>query len=180
MPSLHAWTEGDQRLRVLEQPVPKGDKEAKALACYGVRVSCPADPQHFQTRVWLRFVDGRPVSAITTQFLAWTCEELERAGKKVWVLIWDNAPWHVSKAVRAWIRAHNKQVKREGRGARILVCYLPAKSPWLNPIEACWAHAKRCVYEVDDLLTGEELADRVCARFDCKHEPHLTVPDKVV
>lgn len=129
MPSLHAWTEGDQRLRVLEQPVPKGDKEAKALACYGVRVSCPADPQHFQTRVWLRFVDGRPVSAITTQFLAWTCEELERAGKKVWVLIWDNAPWHVSKAVRAWIRAHNKQVKREGRGARILVCYLPPRAP---------------------------------------------------
>jgi len=177
---LHAWTEGDQRLHVVEQPVPKDDKEAKALACYGVQVSCPADSEHFETRVWLRFVDGRPVSAVTTQFLAWTCEELERAGKKVLALIWDNAPWHISKAVRAWIRTHNQQVKREGRGVRILACYLPAKSPWLNRIEPCWAHAKRCVYEADGLLTSEELADRVCARFYCHHEPHLAVPDKVV
>lgn len=176
---MHAWVERDQRLRLVEQPVPKDDKDAKALACYGLQVSCPGDPEHFEKRVWLRFVDGRPVSAVTTQFLAWSCEELEKAGKKVLVLIWDNAPWHVSKAVRGWIRAHNRQVKREGRGVRILACYLPIKSPWLNPIEACWAHAKRCVFEADGLLTSEELAGRVCARFNCNHEPHLAVPDKV-
>ncbi|MGQ9555002.1 MAG: hypothetical protein ACUVX9_02205 [Anaerolineae bacterium] len=84
--------EGDQRRRVVEQPVPKDDKEARALACYGVRVACAADSEHFPKRVRLRFVDGHPVSTVLTQLLAWTCEELERAGKKVWALIWDNAP----------------------------------------------------------------------------------------
>ncbi len=66
--------------------------------------------------VWLRFVDGRPVSALTTQFLEWCCPKLAALGVPVWVLIWDNASWHVSKAVRAWIRAHNRQVKQPGPG----------------------------------------------------------------
>ena len=43
---------------------------------------------HFK-ETWLRFVDGRPISAITTQFLCWCSEELYGRGKKVWVLIWD-------------------------------------------------------------------------------------------
>jgi hypothetical protein len=29
------------------------------------------------------------------------------------------------------------------------------------------------------LLTAQELADRVCAHFDCPHESHLAVADKV-
>ncbi len=41
--------------------------------------------------LWLRFVDGRPVRAITTQFLAWCCERLERRGKRALLLVWDNA-----------------------------------------------------------------------------------------
>jgi hypothetical protein len=28
-------------------------------------------------------------------------------------------------------------------------------------------------------LSGDELAERVCARFGCAHEPHLMVPEKV-
>ena len=72
--------------------------------------------------VWLRFVTGRPVSALTTQFLAWCCPKLAALGVPVWALIWDNASWHISKAVRAWIRAHNRQVKQAGQGVRILAC----------------------------------------------------------
>ena len=30
-------------------------------------------------------------------------------------LVWDDAPWHVSRAVRAWIAAHDRRVKRDGR-----------------------------------------------------------------
>jgi hypothetical protein len=45
--------------------------------------------------MWIRFVDGRPVSSITTRFLSWSCEELERVGKKTLLLIWDNASWHI-------------------------------------------------------------------------------------
>jgi hypothetical protein len=39
----------------------------------------------------LRFVDGRPVSAITAAFLEWLCEQMAASGKHVLVLIWDNA-----------------------------------------------------------------------------------------
>lgn len=127
----------------------------------------------------LRFVDGRPVSAVTTAFLDWCCTELAAAGKTALLLVWDNAAWHRSKAVRAWIRDHNRAVKRAGRGVRIIVCPLPIKSPWLNPIEPKWLHGKRRVAEPARLLTACELAHRVCAAFACPHEPHLAMPEHV-
>jgi hypothetical protein len=45
----------------------------------------------WEQRVWLRFVEGRPVSPITTQFLGWCCDKLAAEGKKALLLIWDNA-----------------------------------------------------------------------------------------
>ena len=81
---------------------------------------------------------------------------LQHAGVRVWLLIWDNASWHVSKRVRAWIRAHNRTVKRGGAGVRILPCYLPVKSPWLNPIEPKWVHGKRAIVEPTRLLSAQE------------------------
>jgi hypothetical protein len=174
-PQLHTWADHDAGpLRLVEQEVPKGDPDPKALACYGVLLRQGGQPEH----IWLRFVEGRPVSAITEQFLQWGCSRLQAAGVRVWALIWDNASWHVSKRVRAWIHAHNRQVKQQGRGVRILPCYLPVKSPWLNPIEPKWVHGKRAIVEPARLLSAHELADRVCAYFGCSHEPHLTIPDK--
>ncbi len=106
----------------------------------------------------------------------------EGQGKRVLVVVWDNAPWHVSREVREWIREHNYKVKYEGNGngVRILVCYLPVKSPWLNPIEPKWLHGKRRVVQADRLLTSHELAQRVCDTFDCPYEKHLSIPEKVV
>jgi hypothetical protein len=134
------------------------------------------EPQADQ--LWLRFVDGRPVSAVTTQFLAWCCAKLAQHDVPVWVLIWDNASWHISKAVRAWIRTHNQQVKRASRGVRILSCCLPSKSPWLNPIEPKWVHGTRAIVEPARLLSAHEVAERVCAYYACPHDDHLTIPDK--
>ena len=51
----------------------------------------------------LRFVDGRPVSAVTTQFLAWLTARLAAEGTTALLLVWDNASWHISQAVRAWL-----------------------------------------------------------------------------
>ena len=101
----------------------------------------------------LRFVAGRPVSGVTCAFLAWVAGRLAAEGVRVLALVWDNAPWHVSREVRAWIGAHNRRVKRGG-GCRLLVCRLPSKSPWLNPIEPRWMHGKRAVVEPDRKLTG--------------------------
>ena len=57
---LHAWTEADAVLRLVEQTAPKDDPDPKALACYGLLVSCPAAPATLPEQVWLRFVDGPP------------------------------------------------------------------------------------------------------------------------
>ena len=84
-------------------------------------------------RPWLRFVTGRPVSAITTQFLEWGCEGLRKQGKTHWLLIWDNASWHKSQAVRTWIRAHNREVKQAGKGVRILPFLLPTRESLAQP-----------------------------------------------
>jgi hypothetical protein len=173
-PALHAWVDAIQPLRLVEQTVAKDDPDPKALACYGLVVRRAEQAE----QVWLRFVDGRPVSAVTTQFLAWCCPQLQALGIRVWALIWDNASWHVSRAVRAWIRTHNQQVKQQGHGVRILSCYLPVKSPWLNPIEPKWVHGKRAIVQADRLLSAREIADRACAYFGCPHGDHL-IQEKV-
>ena len=94
------------------------------------------------------------------------------------VLVWDNAPWHGSAAVRRWLRAHNQRAHREG-GVRLVPCFLPSKSPWLNPIEPMWGHGKRRVAEPARLLTAAELEARVCAAFDCPLDEHLAILQEV-
>ena len=74
----------------------------------------------------MRFVQGRPVSHLTTEFLGWGCEQLAAAGKKAWLLVWDNASWHISREVRQWIKQHNREAKANG-GVRIIVAQLPVK-----------------------------------------------------
>jgi DDE superfamily endonuclease len=128
--------------------------------------------------MWLRFVDGRPLSAVTTAFLAWCAARAAAAGKRALLLVWDNASWHISQAVRDWIRAHNRRVKANGEGVRIVAGQLPVKSPWLNPIEPHWVHGKRRVAEPARLLAAHELADRVCKTFGCAYDPHPSVPKK--
>jgi hypothetical protein len=116
----------------------------------------------------LRFVAGRPVGGVTCAFLAWVADRLAAEGVRVLALIWDNAPWHVSREVRAWIAAHDRRVKAVGRGCRLLVCRLPSRSPWLNPIEPKWMHGKRAVVEADRKLTAAELQHRLCDHYGCQ------------
>jgi hypothetical protein len=174
-PALHAWAASDQPLRLVEQTVAKDDPDPKALACYGLLVRWAEPTGRRREEAWLRFVDGRPVSALTIQYLAGCCARLQTLGKTALLLVWDNAAWHVSKAVRTWLRQHNRAVKQVGTGVRIVACWLPVKSPWLNPIEPKWVHGKRHVVEPARLLPASELIDRVCAAFACPHEPHLSL-----
>ena len=173
LPTLSSFSEEGKPLRLLQRSIPKDDPEPKAVSCYGLYL-----PEIEET--WLRFVDGRPVSPITTQFLEWSLEKLEAAGKKILLLIWDNASWHVSKEVRRWLGRRNREAKKSGLGVRIVSCLLPKQSPWLNAIEPKWVHGKRKeVVEPDGLLGAYELADRVCRVFDYPHYEHLTIPRKV-
>jgi len=162
----------------LSKTVARDDPDPKAVACYGLLTrSWDADRCRAE-ELWLRFVDGRPVSAVTIDFLTWCAAQAASRGKHAVLLVWDNASWHDSHIVRSWVRAHNRQVKRSGCGVRLLVCALPVKSPWLNPIEPKWLHAKRKVVEPARLLDLDELTERVCAVYGCPHEPHLLSPPK--
>jgi transposase len=163
---MHTWSEPDQPLRLPAKELPKGER--KALSCYGLWL-----PQ--SERMLLRFVERRPVSAVTEAFLEWVSAELQRAGKQALLLVWDNASWHVSERVRDWLRTHNRQVKRgEKVGVRLVVCRLPKQSPWLNPIEPKWLHGKRNVAEAGEVLDEIELMARVYEHFDCPVAPLLS------
>ena len=173
-PALHTWADGNP-IRLVEQAVARDDPDPKALACYGLLVRPGADTPE---EIWLRFLDGRPVSALTEQFLAWCGDRLAAMGVTTLVLVWDNASWHSSKAVRRWLRDHNQRAHREG-GVRLVPCFLPTKSPWLNPIEPKWVHGKRRILEPARLLTAAELEERVCAAFGCPVCDHLVIPQEV-
>jgi hypothetical protein len=162
---------------LVEQTVAQGDP--KAVACYGLLVrwweNVTDDPAE---ALWLRFVDGRPLSGVTTPFLAWCCAKLAAAGKTALLLVWDNASWPISREVSGWIATHNRQVKAENAAGRIVVCPLPIKSPWLNPIEPKWVHGQKRIVEPARLLTMDELETRVSDALGADHVDHLTMPEK--
>lgn len=159
LPDLHSWTE-DAPLRLVTRNADKTDPDPKAIACYGVWLKA-------QQQMLLRFSDYRPISEITCAFLEWVLEQVQQQDKRVLVLVWDNATWHLSQQVRQWVKAHNAQVKRTGIGTRLLICRLPVKSPWLNAIEPKWVHGKRAIVEPDRKLTAQEIKSRICDYFNC-------------
>jgi hypothetical protein len=91
-PALHGWAEPTQPLRLVERAVAKDDPDPKALACSGLRLRSATGDGGWREATWLRFVDGRPIGAVTTAYLAWGCAKLQAAGEEAWLLVWDNAP----------------------------------------------------------------------------------------
>src|SRR4051794_41849681 len=117
---MHAWADcGPVRMRELEAD--KEDPDPEALACYGVLRGDTGG-------MLLRFVDGRPVSQVTEDFLAWACERLAKEGKKALLLVWDNASWHVSRRGRAWVKAPKRRAKGGG-GGRVGGGWVPVNGP---------------------------------------------------
>ena len=152
-------------MRLHEPAADAADRAPKALACYGILRGDTGG-------MMLRFVAGRPVSQVTEGFLAWACTRLAAEGKRALLLVWDNASWHVSGRVRAWIKAHNRRAKAEG-GVRIVACRLPVKAPWLNAIEPKWVHGKRAIVEPERKLTAAEVEARVCGYYGCEQLDRL-------
>lgn len=168
-PHLHSW-QADEPLRLQQKERERNDPEPQAISCYGGWLQR-------EGKMHLRFVEGQPNSTITIAYLRWLAGELAAGGKTRAVVVWDNAPWHVSKAVKGWLREHNQAAlaaRRKGEAAVQLVpCWLPTKSPWLNPIEVQWVHGKRAVVEPSRKLSAEELEGRVCSYYKCEPQAHL-------
>jgi hypothetical protein len=165
------WVEPGRPLRLVERAAP-GDREPKALAAYGLYL--PADNE-----LLLRFADGRPVGALTTRFLAWCGDILAARGATALLLVQDNAAWHISRRIRAWLRAHNRRVAREGRGVPLVACRLPVKAPRLNSIEPKWVRGKRRAAEPDRARTAHETVERACVAPGGAYEDHRTLPLQV-
>jgi transposase len=137
---------------------PTRNEPEKALACFGA-VRQDTD------QVCLSFSLGQPDSEQTWLFIIALLAIARQEGKRVVVIIWDNATWHKSQRLRSWIRLYN-QAAKQAEEPRLITHLLPLKSPWLNPIEPRWVHAKRGVCEPDGDLSSVELRRRLCRHFD--------------
>lgn len=93
---------------------------------------------------FLRWSEGQPNTVNTLRVLDALLDHYSRQGQEVVVLFWDHASWHTSRQTRAWIKAYNRRAKQE-RLTRLLVCYLPVRSPWLMPLEAIFGSVKHQV-----------------------------------
>jgi transposase len=158
-PRMHAWTDGPP-MKVQLLKADENDPDPDAISCYGML-------RNDTHKVMLRFVEDRPLGDVTIQFLSWVCERVGEEGKRVLIVVWDEASWHRADAVSAWVREHNEHAKRGG-GVKLVICELPVASPWLNNIEPCWTHAKRAIMEPDRKLTAQEITSRVCDHFGCE------------
>lgn len=161
-PQAHAYAAAGEALRLVQRE-PARTETAKAVACYGA--VCDQSGQRY-----FNFSDGQPNSDKSVAFLQRLRAIAHQRGKRVLIVIWDRASWHISKRVRQWVRQTNLAVKRTGQGVRLLTFLLPTRSPWLNPMEPIWCHAKRKVAEPDGDLSVNELKERLCAHFSTSFE----------
>jgi transposase len=163
-PRLKVWGQLTLQQRLLLPPTPY-----KALSYYGVK-------RHDGGQVYLYPCLKRPHSDETVQFLHWLTLNAELMHKRVIVVIWDNARWHTARKVKRWIRRYNHQVKGTSK-PRLLVWALPKRSPWLNPIEPHWLHAKRKVCEPTSAdLSPQLLQHRVFAALKARFIAFLSQP----
>ena len=159
-PTANSWAEHTHPLR-LAQRTPPVQAPDKALACYGAL-------RDDSRQVYLHFAWGQPDSQATIDYLQRLLALARSLHKHYLVIVWDNASWHLSRKVRAWLKSYKQQAKVT-RDVRLLVCYLPSKSPWLNPIEPRWAHAKRQTLQPSPLpLLPHQLRQRLFQYFGTK------------
>lgn len=90
---------------------------------------------------FLRWATGQPNSEETIGYLEALMAHWTAQGKRFLVLLWDRASWHTSRRTRGWIRDYNRRAKSEGL-TRLIVCFLPTRSPWLMPLESIFGWIK--------------------------------------
>jgi transposase len=104
------------------------------------RIATPPKNGHWTLFGALNYHTGaffwRPFTkAVSANFLAFLEGLLEAYPTGTILLVVDNARYHTSHAVVAWLKQHD----------RILLLYLPARRPDLNPVEKLWQGLKDAV-----------------------------------
>jgi transposase len=164
-PRLKGWGQMRLQQRMVLPRTPD-----KALSYYGIK-------RHDTGQIYLYPCWQRPNSDETLQFLRWIVCGAALLGKKVVIVIWDNASWHVARKVKRWIRRYNQQAKGQPQKPRLIVWSLPKRSPWLNPIEPHWLHAKKRIFEPSTAdLSPHRLRQRVFQALNAKFIASLSQP----
>ena len=137
--------------------VAKDDPDPKALACYGC---CCARRARRRRLAALR---RRPTrQRRDEQFLAWCCDAAAGGGQARWLLVWDNASWHVSKRGARLDSRAQPAGQAAGQGVRIVVP--PARQePLAQPDRAQVGPWQARGGRARPAAQRPELADRVCA-----------------
>jgi transposase len=170
----HSQRGGPQRL--VERQLPRGDRP-KAVAVFGatyVKNAANPDassPPSGHTRVLC--VNGQPNGERTWTFLRWLLRDAARRGKRWLLVIWDNASWH--KCLRGWASAYNRDAARRGE-TRLMLFFLPTRSPWLNPIEPRWMQCKRAIYSEETTPTVHQLTQSI---HDYFHQTNATLATRL-
>lgn len=166
-PNTYMWMDPTQPLKLIQRTPPRGTHD-KAISCFGAW--CEELDE-----VFLDFAQGYPNSEQMWSFIIKLLALTRQLGREVLVLIWDNASWHTSKRIKQWIRWYNQCAKLTG-DVRLLVFWLPKKSPWLNPIEPRWGHAKKHVCEPSGELAAHELKRRIGTYFQTQPLSYMMQP----
>ena len=154
---MHAWASPGSEMRLVERTPPRGETN-KAIACFGA-VNAATQERYL---MWSK---GQPNTDRTIQFLERMLALAHQQHKQILLVIWDRASWHKSARLKRWQHAYNRSAKQKG-DVRLLTCLLPIQSPWLNPMEPFWIHAKRKVVEPKGEVSPAELRRRVTALID--------------
>ena len=150
---FRAWASRDKPLRVTQ----RWCEEVDTVALYAA-----LDDE--TQEAFLSWAEGQPNSEETVRFLEALMVHWTDQGKRFIVLFWDKASWHTSKRTRTWIRAYNWRAKREG-SARLIICQLPTRSPWLMPLESVFGWTKHQVLGGRPFETVAELQAAVERHF---------------
>lgn len=89
----------------------------------------------------------------TIKFLNLIKDKYKDKGKIL--LVWDNASWHKSKAIRQWLAKNNKTNWLE-------LLNFPPYSPELNPQERVWKALRKHLSTKVGLYTFKETIDQAC------------------
>ena len=156
---LLAWAKQDPSIRVVYQDESWFSGNPKPIRRYG-RPGHPRDvavakPAQKLKGAWVLYAALEAVSGKVHRHYAPRCNqtqvrqqleallrEFQAEGKRVLVVLWDNASWHTAQGLRHWYHQYNQHAKREAC-IRLLLVPLPNRSPWLNAIEAVFGQSKR-------------------------------------
>ena len=109
-----------------------------------------------------RMIDALTVDAVSTIALLTAIEHMHPDKRRIHVYL-DNARYHHAKAVREWLSQHER---------RIVLHFIPAYCPHLNPIERLWGLMHRSITHNRCYASFRDFADAILGFL------RNTVPEK--